>query len=305
MKNILVDNLNVNITGRVLRTGRLGAEYYETISNPEGFVQLLKAVPGRPDLFTFVQTVSDRAPRFGFHQEWDYVSVLPITSYEHWWKKTIRDKTRNMVRKASKAGVTIRVVEFDDQLVNGIMAIYNETPIRQGKPFRHYGKDFQTLKESHSTFLDRSEFIGAYLGNDLIGFVKLVHGNGFSNVMQILSMISHRDKAPTNALLAKTVEICANRGVPQLHYGMFSRRGIGDFKAHHGFEKLAVPRYYVPLSMKGQLFLRSGLHRPIPDYVPEKWLDRVWDLRSKWNAMKHRNQKSAPAQPNVARANAV
>jgi hypothetical protein len=36
--------------------------------------------------------------------------------------------------------------------------------------------------------------------------------------MQIISMISHRDKAPTNALLAKR-EICAERGVPKLQYG--------------------------------------------------------------------------------------
>ena len=64
---------------------------------------------------------------------------------------TDNDKTRNMVRKAGKKDVSIRVVGFDDKLVEGIAEIYNESPLRQGNRFRHYGKDFETLKAAHAT----------------------------------------------------------------------------------------------------------------------------------------------------------
>jgi hypothetical protein len=36
--------------------------------------------------------------------------------------------------------------------------------------------------------------------------------------MHILSMIRHREKAPTNALIAQAVRSCAERGIPYLWY---------------------------------------------------------------------------------------
>ena len=98
--------------------------------------------------------------------------------------------------------MVVREVPFDDAFVRGISAIYNESPIRQGKPFWHYGKDFEAVRRMNGTFMDRSIFIGAFFQDSLIGFVKLVsdEDRGQAGLMQIVSMIQHRDKAPTNAL---------------------------------------------------------------------------------------------------------
>ncbi len=289
---LLVDNKEVVVSGRFLRTVRLKAEYYEWVDDPHGFVAEAKAGRVRADLFTFLQGVSDRSPRYDFHLEWESVAVLPITKYEDWWKKQINDKTRNMIRKAQKSGVEVRAVEFTDDLVKGILEIYNESPLRQGKPFRHYGKDFETVKRDHISYLERSDFIGSFYKDELIGFVKLVHGKGVSSLMQIISKISHRDKAPTNALIAKAVEICAERGVPYLHYGIWSRRSLGDFKKHHAFERFDLPRYFVPLNLKGKLILQLTLHRKLSDRLPESWLNFMTDLRSKWNSFKYDARKS-------------
>lgn len=289
---MLVDNKEVVVSGRFLRTVRLKAEYYEWVDDPHGFVAEAKAGRVRADLFTFLQGVSDRSPRYDFHLEWESVAALPITKYEDWWKKQINDKTRNMIRKAQKSGVEVRAVEFTDDLVKGILEIYNESPLRQGKPFRHYGKDFETVKRDHISYLERSDFIGSFYKDELIGFVKLVHGKGVSSLMQIISKISHRDKAPTNALIAKAVEICAERGVPYLHYGIWSRRSLGDFKKHHAFERFDLPRYFVPLNLKGKLILQLTLHRKLSDRLPESWLNFMTDLRSKWNSFKYDARKS-------------
>jgi hypothetical protein len=289
---LFVDNKEVVVSGRFLRTVRLKAEYYEWVDDPHGFVAEAKAGRVRADLFTFLQGVSDRSPRYDFHLEWESVAVLPITKYEDWWKKQINDKTRNMIRKAQKSGVEVRAVEFTDDLVKGIVEIYNESPLRQGKPFRHYGKDFETVKRDHISYLEKSDFIGSFYKDELIGFVKLVHGKGVSSLMQIISKISHRDKAPTNALIAKAVEICAERGVSYLHYGIWSRRSLGDFKKHHAFERFDLPRYFVPLNLKGKLILQLRLHRKLSDRLPESWLNFMTDLRSKWNSFKYDARKS-------------
>ncbi len=170
-----------------------------------------------------------------------------------------------------------------------IKVIYDESPVRQGRPFKHFGKDFETLKRTHAAYLDQCEFIGAFLEDQIVGFVKLLRQPGWSSTMQIISLIAQRDKAPANALIVKAVEICAQKHIPRLQYGIWSRRGIGDFKRHHGFHPYRVPRYYMPLSVTGKLAIASGMHRPLITRVPEDWLDRLASLRASWNSFRFRD----------------
>lgn len=289
---LIVDDKKVLLTGRFPSIARLEDEYYDWVDDPHTFLARLKTANVAADVFTFLQTVGDNKPPYGFYSEWDSIAVLPITTYDNWWTKQINVKTRNMVRKAEKSKVEVRLVDFTDDLVRRIKEIYDESPVRQGKPFKHYRKDLATIKRDHISFLDRSQFIGAYYEDELIGFVKLVHDEGVSHLMQIISKIGHRSKAPTNALLAKAVEICAMRGIPYLHYGIWSRRGLGDFKLHHAFERLDLARYFIPLTLKGKLFLALRLHRKLSDYVPQQWIDGVSNLRSKWNVVKYKVGKA-------------
>jgi hypothetical protein len=219
---------------------------------------------------------------------WQKIALLHIETYQKWWKNQINDKTRNMVRKAEKKGVAVSVCDFDDDFARGVHAIYNETPIIQGKPSRHYGKDFNTLKQAHMTFLDRSVFIAARLKGELIGFVKMVFLDDSASIMQINALIAHRDKAPTNALLAKAVEVCEERSVHLLQYGVWSRRTLGAFKMHHGFEMKEVPRYFVPLNWFGRIVLRMGFQRSFAELVPDNWIDVFVGFRTKLYSYKYR-----------------
>jgi len=287
MTSILnIDDKDLIVGGRFIKTARLRSEYYEWIDDPKNFVSYLKARSTPADLFTFLQKVTERDFQHEYYCEPDSIAALPMTTYDDWWKKQINDKTRNMIRKAHKSGVEIRIVEFNDTLIQGIKGIYDESPLRQGKPFKHYGKDLETLRESHVSYLDQSQFIGAFNGDELIGFVKLVHGDGISHLMQIISKIGYRHMAPTNALIDKTVEICAQKKIPFLHYGIWSSRGLGSFKKHHAFERLDLQRYFVPLSLKGRIILNLKLHRGLTEYIPENWLHYLADKRSQWYQFK-------------------
>ena len=106
--------------------------------------------------------------------------------------------------------------------------------------------------------------------------------------MQILSMIQHRDKAPTNALIAQAVRSCADRGLSHLIYSNFSygnkhSDSLSDFKEHNGFLKIEVPRYYIALTVAGRAALRMSLHHKLVDRIPEALLVRLRSLRSGWN----------------------
>jgi hypothetical protein len=290
----------ISVSGRFPRIARLRDEFYDHIEFPEQFITSLTLSRLPADIFSFVAPIPTRDAFYDFHTEMSDVAVLRITSYDQWWKKQINDKTRNMIRKAAKSGVEVRLVAFSDDLVEGIVRIHNESPIRQGRRFRHYGKPFSVVQQEHATFLDRSEFFAAFFKGEMIGFIKLVHGTGVSNLMQIVSMISHRDKAPTNALIAKAVERCAEKGVPLLHYGSWSRRSMGDFKRHHAFEQVEVPRFFVPLTLLGRTALLLGLHRNIIDRLPEALVDCAAVWRMRWNTERFQPAKTHGAVAQLA-----
>src|SRR5271165_5059314 len=147
-----VQGVDIRIEGRMLRIARLERERYEGLADPEAVLVGLRRCAYKADLFTFMQRLPETEPKHSYPMEWDNLAVLPITTFDHWWKKQIDNKTRNMVRKAEKKGLTLREVPFGDILVRGIWEIYNECPIRQRRPFPHYGKNIETVHREEATF---------------------------------------------------------------------------------------------------------------------------------------------------------
>ena len=283
----LVNALNINeqtivSVGKYLQIARLKDEWYEDIYNPEVLINVLKNSTPKPDIITFWQRVPESSPKYNYFMEWVNIAAIPISTYDHWWYKQINDKTRNMVRKSEKKGVEFRYVDFNDNLIKGIMNIFNESPVKRGKPHRHYGKDFLTVKKQLSDVLEKSQFIGAYYENELIGFIKLITTDRGAMLSVILPMMKHRDKSPINGLLAKAVEFCAHKRIPYLTYSTWRRGTMGQFQKYNGFQKISVPRYYIPLSVKGKLALRLKLHHGIKGILPEKVIVFLIKLKSIW-----------------------
>ena len=285
--SVQVGNKMIIITGKLIKTAKIKEERYNDIEDPDLLIRSLKQVKIRPDIFSFWQRLPVVIPKYNYYMEWDAISALTIKSFDYWWKKQISSQTRNKAKKAEKKGVVVKLVDFDDELVKGIMKLFNEAPIRRGKPFWHYGKDFNTVKKEWSRDLDRSDFIGAYYNDDLIGFMKLLYAGKLADQVQNLSMIEHRNKFISNALMAKAVEICDKKRIIYLTYGAWRRGSHADFLRRNGFEKILLPRYYVPLTFKGKIILKLKLHRGIKGIIPEKLTVRLLDLRAKWYTRKY------------------
>src|SRR5258705_102343 len=217
---ITVCGKQVRVQGRLLRTARLEADKYHFLEDPDALLKKLKTNGTRVDLFTFVQKLPDKSKKYVFPMEWDNFAAIPVSTFDNWWNQQIGFKARNKAKQAKKKGVVIREVPFDRTLVEGIWKIYNECPVRQGRRFPHYGKDFETVYKDEASFLESSVFIGAFLGEDLIGFIKMVYDETRSQagLMNIVSAIRERDKAPSNALVEQAVRSCADRGISYLVY---------------------------------------------------------------------------------------
>lgn len=294
---IQIGDITLVIKGRIIKTASIFDEYWleaDKLPSPERVIVELQNRADKPDLFTFAQRVPDFEPKYKFYFEWDNIAVLPISTYEHWFQKQISSATRRNIRASEKRGVVVRVVEYDEDYIRGIMSIYNESPIRQGKKFWHYGKDFYTIKRENGTYAERSTFLAAFYQSEMIGYLKVVWDKYTGAIMQILSKIAFQDKRPNNALLSEAVRQSCLRGVNYLLYEKFIynnkiQDSLTKFKQNNGFLKMDIPRYYVPLTAKGVLAIRLGLHKNLKERLPEWIKAPIRNLRTKWYEIKFSN----------------
>ena len=286
----------VVIKGTFLKVGKVHDEFWlhpKELPDPTEIIEKLKKASHPPDLFTFEQKLPDVSPKYDYHLEWDNLAVVKIDSYNHWFNNQITRQVRQAITKFQQKGVFTKIVPFTDEIVNGICSIYNETPVRQGKAFWHYNKPFSVVKHENGTYPESSVFVGAYHENEFIGFIKLIINGEVASLMQILSKISHADKRPTNALLAKAIEICESKQVRYLTYGRYvywnkDQSSLIDFKQRNGFEKIDIPIYYVPLTIKGRVALRFGLHKDIRMLIPDSIRTPMLKLREKYIIFDHK-----------------
>jgi hypothetical protein len=283
------DTAVVIVKGGLLKKGAIHDEFWlrsADIPAIEVITDKLRASLDKPDIFTFAQKVPDTVPRYTYHMELENLAVLRFASYADWHDAQVERSVRKHIRKSEKEGVRVEAVGFTDDFVGGVHSIYNESPVRQGRRFWHFGKSLTTVKSENSSYLERSIFIGAYFEAELIGFLKLVLDGDVAHIMQILSKKNHFAKRPNNALLSKAVELCASSGVSFLTYGTYTsgrreKSGLSDFKTSNGFHKVDVPRYFLPLTRKGMFFLKLGLHRGIASLIPGNLWSLATNIREK------------------------
>jgi hypothetical protein len=283
-----IDGRTVVSMGRWVKTAAIYDELYVPdgiLDAPEPFIARLRQWSARPDIFRFRQKATDSKPRFQYPFEWDNLAVLPITDYVTWLKNEAKRDVKENLRRAAREGVVCRTCDRDDRFIEGIKRLYDETPLRQGRPFWHYGKTVEQVKKDSGHYLDRSEFIGAFYGEELIGFLKMVYVGDIAKTMYVITKESHFHRRPANAMLAKAIEVCAEKGIKYFNYGQYEYPGkkensLTEFKSRHGFRRFDYPRYYVPLTVKGRVYLALGLHRGLKRLLPTRALTALLKARS-------------------------
>lgn len=290
----VIDDFTVVVANRWPRIASLKDEEFvdrDALLHPAEFLEKLRLSGLGADLFTAVQIFPDTKPRHDYYLEWDNVAAVPITTYSEWHDRTLNGNQRKILRRSYRRGISVEQADFTDDFVRGVVNIYNETPIRQQRSFWHYGKDFETVKAEASTYPDRSLFLGAYFEGALIGFLKVVFVGRVARLMHILSMEAHMDKVPTNALIAKAVEVCAERECTYLVYGKYNYGNAGytsltEFKVRNGFQKYSVPRYYIPLTAHGRLALKMKVHQGFRNLLPEPVFKLLLSARAKYSGLR-------------------
>ena len=292
--SLVINGVTVVSKGRSVKIASIHNEQWlgETLDDPTTVVRGLKEYRThgvRADLFTFVDKLPTTQPRFSFPMEWESIAAIRVNNFNDWWE-SLPQETRKNVRRSKKRGVEVKRQELDDELIRGIVEVNNDAPVRQRIPNVHYGKNFEQVKKDQSSFLDRSDFLCAYVDGELIGVLKLVYAGATASILQFHLKPSHQDKRPANALLSKAVEICEARGVPFLVYGLLNYGNkrdspLREFKLRNGFKEIRVPRYYVPLTFWGRICLKLGIHRGILGLLPPSVINVLVEMRARLYAV--------------------
>jgi hypothetical protein len=288
-----IDGTTTVVTGRWLKRAAIDAEECaeSELAQPQLYIEKLKEYRSRgllADIFTFAQKLPHTERKYPYPMEAERVAAIRMTAFSDWWDNLPQVGRKN-VRRATKRGVEICLKAVDDDLVRGIIEINDETPIRQGKQFTHYGESFDRVKTDFLAFSDRSDVLCAYVGNELIGLAKIIYCGDVAAVMKLQTKISHADKRPANALIARAIERCYEKRASYVTYGLYrygnqAWTSLMEFKARHGFEEIVVPRYYVPLSLKGALSSRLKLYRGVVGILPPRVVQVGRTVRARWTA---------------------
>jgi hypothetical protein len=287
-----VNGKNIILHGRFIKVASVHAEEWleSEIVDAEECIRRLRETSSsqkmKADIFTFAQKIPNVNPKYRYYMELESWAILHLTTFDEWWKK-LPQETRKNTRRAAKRGVVVDVKPLDDKLVADIMELNNSSPLRQGRANDHYGKSFEQVKKDQSSFPGRSDYICAYCDKELLGFIKTVRSGKSAAILQIITKDSAYDKRPGNALIVKLVQYCLEIGMEHLIYGKYvygkkRTSSLIEFKKRHGFSEVLVPRYYVPLTVRGTIALSMNLHRELVGILPEKIFKVAFYLRERW-----------------------
>ena len=300
-----VNGKNIIVRGKWIKTALVEAEdWLETeLDEPEKCAHILKKSPGfRADILSFAQKLPATIPKYQYPIEWDSIAAIRLNTFKEWWEG-LPQETRKNVRRAQKRGVLVLVKKLDDALISDLRELNNDSPLRQGKTFTHFGKTLDQVKRDQEAFLDRSDYICAYFEDELVGVIKLIYRGDVASILTFLPKASHHDKRPANAMMAKAVELCAEKKITHLIFGKFNygnkhHTTLREFKVRHGFDEILVPHYYLPLSLKGAVIVKLKLHRGLIGLLPHNIITFLVNVRAKLYAVKMSRCSSTPEQPN-------
>src|SRR5438552_3382758 len=154
-----INGKTVIVTGRWLKTAAVHDDEWSEgeLEDPEGFIRTLKEreLPNlRADLFTFAQKLPATGAKYRYPMEWDNIAAIRLTSFTDWWAR-VPQETRKNTRRSTRRGVAVTIRELDDDLIAGIVAINNESAVRQGARFPHYGKSHYAVNTDYLSLFDR------------------------------------------------------------------------------------------------------------------------------------------------------
>lgn len=148
------------------------------------------------------------------------------------WNEDIKSKNRNVIRKAEKSGINIRISNNFDIFVS----IYNETmhKVHAGDYYYFNDKYYENIKDnSHFILLEAVRESRVIATAIFIGYGKYFHYHLAGSVKDELKY------SPNNLLIWEAIKFAADKGYKMMHFGGGLTDSLDDnlFKFKSSFSK--------------------------------------------------------------------
>lgn len=171
-------------------------------------------------------------------EKWTLVLDLAETVEETW--DALRNKTRNLIRKADKADVEI---DRGAEHLDAFYPIYAEHLASMGVPIHPVDFIAAILDE----FGDRAELVVARSEGRVIGGTVALYGDRMGIYPIQSSRLRSLDLAPNQRMIWEVMKTCIERGIEALDMGEATKGGgVYDFKKNFG--GAPQPVYYYTIN---------------------------------------------------------
>lgn len=142
--------------------------------------------------------------------------AMKLDSPELIWTN-ISSKNRNMIRKAEKSGVEIKIGD-SKEIYEIFMDIYNQTMENDNADeYYYFGSEF--YDSVRCDLNDNAKIFYATKDNEIIAASIIIYENGFLNYHLSGSILQYRNFAPSNLLLYKVACWGSENGYKTFHLG--------------------------------------------------------------------------------------
>ena len=161
-------------------------------------------------------------------------------SAEHVWKR-LRDKTRNTIRKGTRAGL---VAEWGGHNLSAFYELYASTFTEKGRAV-HSWRFFQRL---FAELPGNSALLAAKVDGIMVGAtVVLFSGSVLHYPFQVASNTANRSLAPSSFMVWELVQEAVRRGISRIDMGE-SQPGSGAYRFKLHFGGRPAPIHYYRLT---------------------------------------------------------
>lgn len=169
-------------------------------------------------------------------------AILKVPSKYEQYLESVGPKTRNMIRKAERAGIIYNEFEWNDRL-SEIYEINTSSDSRQGHrmaaSYRKYPDQVNSLEKSAYGI----HHIGGFIREKLVAYVELYVLGNFAFVNRILGHRQHLTTGLMNGLIAACVQYALKSKIDYINYltmENLEENTLSSFKYRVGFRPCSV-----------------------------------------------------------------
>lgn len=197
--------------------------------------------------------------------------ILPLSTFDDFWKKSMDRKARNQYRKFEKMGGIVRQIN-PGKYSKEIFECNMSKAKRQGRKLPKSYTDYDTMLKSMM-----EPALGAFIDGKLVGYAFLCVEPGAAKISRFIVHANYQRFCVSEGLMVNSIRYLLSKGIRRVQYGQWGKyhKSLNKFLEHFGFEKTESYKTH-----HGKAAVKNLVKDCLKKIVPERLSSIV--LRLNW-----------------------